>query len=105
VEIEGNLCITCHRLGVSNLSDDAGTALAFGLLATARSGNEPSKNPHSEDSPIWMTPGMVYFSRANAQSARAISRCARRKNELPLPASAQCRITQLTASPEDGSTR
>jgi hypothetical protein len=102
VEIEGNVCNGCHRLGVSNQSDSGGTALHFGLLATAPSGVEPAKNPHSPDSPIWMTPGAVDFSLASARAAAAIQRCAERKNEQPLPASSDCRITQFT-TPADGS--
>jgi hypothetical protein len=101
VEIEGNLCNGCHRLGVSNKADRSGTALRFGLLATAPSGVEPAKNPHSADSPIWMTPGTVEFSLDNAQAASAIQRCAARSNEAPLPASSDCRITQFTI-PADG---
>jgi hypothetical protein len=101
VEIEGNVCNGCHRLGVSNQSDSAGTALHFGSLATAPSGVEPAKNPHSADSPIWMTPGSVGFSLTNARAAAAIQHCAERKNEDPLPAASDCRITQLTI-PADG---
>ena len=76
VEVGGNLCNSCHRMGVSNISGGvSGTALDFGIRATAPS--EPHKNPHSSASPIWMTPGQVFFSQTNADFARAIHDCAK----------------------------
>jgi uncharacterized repeat protein (TIGR01451 family) len=75
VEVTGNLCNSCHRLGVSNLSSMVqGTALDFGIRATAPS--EQAKNPHSADSPIWMPPGQITFSQTNADYAKAIHDCA-----------------------------
>ena len=94
VEIAGNECISCHRLGVNNVRSDSGTALDFGIRATSAS--EPSKNSPSKDSPIWMPPGpptQVAFSQAHASAAKAIHDCAARLNETPLPNTDACRIT------------
>jgi hypothetical protein len=93
VEVSGNPCIGCHRMAV-NSESSKGTALDLGIRATAIS--EAAKNPHSVDSPIWMTPGQITFSQANADAALAIKNCGLRKNESPLPNTAQCRITQYT---------
>jgi len=94
VEIVGNPCNGGHRMGTNNISPTRGTAMALGILATAPS--EPSKNPHSPDSPIWMMPTQVTFSKASADAAAAIKACAERKSEVPLPNSASCRITQFS---------
>jgi hypothetical protein len=65
VEVDGNLCISCHRLGVSNLSQGLrGTAIDFAIRATGPS--EEHKNPYSPDSPIWMPPHHVFFDQNNA---------------------------------------
>jgi hypothetical protein len=89
-------------MGVSNLvllnNSNPGTARDFGLRATARS--ETSKNPHSPDSPIWMPPGHVLHDPAIATDAKAISDCAKRVNENPLPNSAACKITDYTSPPQ-----
>jgi hypothetical protein len=81
VEISGNTCNDCHRMGVSNMNfngrnggDGSGTGREFGVMATAPS--QPSKNPHSADSPIWMTPGQITFDQGNADAAKAIHDCA-----------------------------
>ena len=75
VEVTGNLCNSCHRMGVSNISGMVrGTALDFGIRATAAS--EVAKNPHSQDSPIWMPPGQILFDQTNANFAKAIHDCA-----------------------------
>jgi hypothetical protein len=94
VEISGNECISCHRLGVNNVGS-GGTALDFGIRATAASEN--SKNPPSAASPIWMppVPVQVSFNQAHANAARAIHDCAGRLHENPLPNSDACRIIQF----------
>ncbi|WNG30184.1 hypothetical protein F0U62_43865 [Cystobacter fuscus] len=98
VEVSGNLCTGCHRMGTSNSFDyDDGAALDLGIRATATS--EPAKNPHSAASPIWMTPGQITYSSTNAAAAQAIRNCALRRTENPLPNSSSCRITQYTGAP------
>ncbi|RKH50887.1 hypothetical protein [Corallococcus llansteffanensis] len=95
VEVAGNTCLGCHRMGTSNqLGYDDGVALDLGIRATATS--ETAKNPHSPSSPIWMMPGTTYYDANNAASAAAIRACALRRNEVPLPNTAACRITQYT---------
>lgn len=85
VEIRGNTCNDCHRMGVSNLAfhdvDPAhpelgggGTARRLGIIATDRT--QEQKNAHSNDSPIWMTPGQITFDQGNADAANAIRACA-----------------------------
>lgn len=98
VEVDGNnLCISCHRLGVSNLSSGiSGTAIDFAIRATAPSEN--SKNPYSNDSPIWMPPNHVFFNQNNANAAKKIHDCALRISENHLPNSADCRITEYTSN-------
>jgi hypothetical protein len=102
VEVEGNVCNECHRMGTNNLAGELGTALDLGIRATAQF--EMAKNPHSQDSPIWMTPGQITFSAANAAAAAAIRNCALRRYEMPLPNSDSCRITlyadAFTVEPE-----
>jgi len=98
VEVSGNECNTCHRLSVNTVSD-GGTALDFGVRATAAS--ETSKNPPSAASPIWMppVPVQVAFSQAHANSAKAIHDCALRFHEgSPLPSGPDCRITQFAGA-------
>lgn len=97
VEVAGNLCNACHRMGVSNGTPssgnpdhDLGTSLSFAIRATAAS--QPHKNPHSPDSPIWMPPGAIYYNQANADYAKAIQDCALaslRGGALP----ANCNVT------------
>jgi hypothetical protein len=97
VEIAGNTCLGCHRLGTSNMfNDDDGAALDLGIRATAMS--ETAKNPHSAASPIWMTPSQTFYSATNATSAQAMRACAIRRTENPLPNTSTCRITQYTGS-------
>lgn len=101
VEVNGNTCNSCHRMGVNNLSNTGivpnnGTALDLGTKATARS--QASKNPHSADSPIWMLPGQVIFQQTTADAALAIKQCADQFQEgTPLPNSSPCKITQFTS--------
>lgn len=98
VEIAGNECNGCHRMGVNNVASGGGTALVFGIRATAAS--EVSKNPPSAASPIWMPPVPVQlvFNQAHANSAKAIHDCALRLHEVPLPSGSDCRITLFAAA-------
>ena len=98
VEVAGNECNGCHRLGVNNVRSGNGTALDFGIRATASS--ETAKNPPSADSPIWMPPVPVQtaFNQTHANSAKAIHDCAIRLQENPLPNTDACRITQFAAA-------
>jgi len=98
VEVSGNTCNGCHRMGVSNMFGyDDGVALDLGIRATAMS--ETAKNPHSLASPIWMTPGQIYYDADNAAAAQEIRNCALRRMESPLPNSSTCRITQYSLDP------
>ncbi|RKH67184.1 hypothetical protein D7W81_14260 [Corallococcus aberystwythensis] len=95
VEVAGNVCLGCHRMGTNNqVTYDDGVALDLGIRATATS--EVAKNPHSPASPIWMTPGSTLYDANNASAAAAIRACALRRNEVPLPNTSTCRITQYT---------
>lgn len=96
VEVGGNLCNSCHRLGVNNVSSD-GTARVLGIVATANS--QKSKNKHSDKSPIWMLPKQDEFVEATANAALAIKQCADQFHEgSPLPNSDICRITLFAAA-------
>lgn len=101
VEVSGNQCNGCHRLGVNNLSNTGsvpnnGTAVDLGIKATDVS--QKSKNPHSSDSPIWMLPGQTTFQQSTADAARAIQLCADQFHAGgPLPNSPSCKITQFTS--------
>ena len=97
VEVSGNVCMGCHRMGTSNMfSDDDGTGLDLGVRATAMS--EASKNPHSPTSPIWMLPGQVTYDASRAAAAQQIRTCALRRTENPLPSSASCKITEFASA-------
>jgi hypothetical protein len=98
VEVAGNECNGCHRMGVNNVRPGGGTALDLGIRATAAS--ETAKNPPSASSPIWMPPDPVQtaFNQAHANSAKAIHDCAARLQESPLPNSNTCRLTQFAAA-------
>jgi hypothetical protein len=91
VEVAGNTCNGCHRMGVNNVRPSMGTALDLGIRATAPS--QAAKNPHSPDSPIWMLPGQIYYRQESADAAQAIRNCALRLNESPLPSDLSCKIT------------
>lgn len=101
VEIQGNTCNGCHRLGVSmangHVNEGRGTAKVFARLATQQ---EPMtrQNPHSPSSPLWMTPGNAgVYSAANFAAATAIEACANQFSSwLPLPNSSACKITEYT---------
>ena len=74
----GSGCLNCHRLGFSQSQGrynvGHGTAQDFAGKATAAT--QLSKNPHSPDSPIWMTPGQITYSAANETEAQAAAACA-----------------------------
>jgi hypothetical protein len=91
VEVAGNACTGCHRMGVNNVEPGEGTAVDLGIRATASS--QAGKNPHSPASPIWMRPGQVFYDPGMEREAQAIRACALRLNESPLPDSPSCRIT------------
>jgi hypothetical protein len=70
-------CTSCHRLGVNNyfaFGRINGTAGHFADFATAAS--QPSKFPHSPQSPIWMTPGATVYDLVSHVSALAYQACA-----------------------------
>jgi polyglycine hydrolase-like protein len=100
VEVAGNTCNACHRMGVNNVQvngQNAGTARDLGIRATAQT--QASKNPHSPDSPIWMLPGQITFSQSSADAAREIKNCADLFREgAALPNSSSCKITQFTGA-------
>ena len=99
VEVGGNLCNSCHRLGVNNVSS-TGTARDLGIKATASS--QESKNPHSADSPIWMLPGQITFQQATADAAHAIKACADQfQEDSPLPNTPECKITLFASMREE----
>jgi hypothetical protein len=112
VEIAGNECNSCHRLGVNNIpvhtfpcspNNHCGTALDFAERATSadekseEDQRDAHKNPPSAASPIWMPPVPVQtsFNQAHANSAKAIHDCALRLQENPLPNTDACRITRF----------
>jgi hypothetical protein len=103
VEVDGNVCVGCHRMGVSNVRSGLGTSLDLGIRATSMT--QTAKNPHSPTSPIWMTldrrtlPAGMQWSDANARAALEIKNCAQRFRENPLPNAPSCRITALPARP------
>jgi len=74
----GSGCLDCHRLGFSQSNgtyNSGGTAQNFALIATAMT--QAHKNPHSADSPIWMTPGQITYSAATETEAQAAAACAK----------------------------
>ena len=79
VEVAGNLCISCHRLGVNNVGG-GGTARDFAIRATTL--QEVAKNPPDPSrpnaSPIWMPPAppQLAVDPHNQTSAQAIKDCA-----------------------------
>jgi hypothetical protein len=100
VEVSGNTCNGCHRMGVNTVRRGDGTALDLGIRATAQS--QDAKNPHSPDSPIWMLPGQIFYHQATADEAQAIRNCALRLHESPLPDSPSCKITPYASQYTDG---
>jgi hypothetical protein len=121
VEIAGNTCNGCHRMGASfiptfmdgNMSgvSHSGTSQDLGIRATNMDQRSPfdlsvssGKLAHSATSPIWMIPGSISYSSANATAAQAIANCAARKTENPLPNTTACKITKYTTSEPGGVT-
>lgn len=110
VEVKDNYCISCHRMGTNNLPGELGTALDFGMRATADWSSLPPdhndfprfaeghKNLHSIPSPLWMPPGQTTFSQTNADWALAIRDCALQRTKNPLPNDDKCKITQFTGA-------
>lgn len=98
VEVVGNECLGCHRLGANNVRVGEGTALDFAIRATAPT--EDQKNPPSAASPIWMPPVPVQtaFNQTHANSAKAIHDCATHVTDNPLPNTDACRITQFAGA-------
>jgi hypothetical protein len=109
-----NTCNGCHRMGVSNVGlgkhhdEFGGTSLKFGLTATAKEEKNPVinadgtvaeiayKNPHSGESPIWMTPVDTTYDKNNETAAMAIKTCADQLNSgSPLRNKESCKITQF----------
>jgi hypothetical protein len=102
VEVSGpaSECMSCHRLGVSNIPVAArgankGTAMDFATRATAA--QEKSKNPPSAASPIWMErdPVEVVFddvAKAHSDWALTIHKCAEKFDPSNLPDTDDCRI-------------
>jgi hypothetical protein len=95
VEVSGDECNNCHRLGVNNVLSGNGTSLDFAIRAT--SDHEDSKNPTSAASPIWMPPDPVQVASdrtgEHAAAAKAIHDCALRFDPNNLPDEDGCRIT------------
>lgn len=109
VKVESNTCTSgCHRMGVSNIprihhqkegEGPWGTSLLFGLRATQEKPSK-AKNPHSADSPLWMTPGSKKYTPENLDAATAIANCAKQFSEGgPLPDTASCRIVPINIDP------
>ena len=95
VEIAGNFCNGCHRLGVSNLGQGNGTAQDFAVRATTEP--QRNKNQLSVNSPLWMLPGQSMLNAFHQQSANDIKACAdkfRAGQALP----PGCTVTQFAAT-------
>jgi hypothetical protein len=95
VEVAGNTCNGCHRMGVNNVRPSQGTALVLGIRATAE--EQVAKNPHSPESPIWMLPGQIFYSPASEAAAQAIKDCAAKFSDNPPPNSPSCKITEYAS--------
>jgi hypothetical protein len=97
VQVEGNQCIGCHRLGVNNVRSGQGTARDFAIRATAPS--QQNKNPHSASSPMWMLPGEQLFSPDHAAWAAQVKACGDQFiANGALPNSAACQISQFSGN-------
>jgi hypothetical protein len=95
VEVPGNKCNDCHRLGVNNLLPAGGTARDFAIRATGRA--QTNKNPASAQSPLWMLKDQAAYSQENSDAAAAIKACADKFTAgAALPNQPDCKITQLT---------
>ncbi|MDH4153811.1 MAG: hemopexin repeat-containing protein [Nitrospira sp.] len=110
VEIDGNHCNDCHRMGVSNVPVHGalgghGTARDFGIRATAKDQGLAVKNSLGSDSPMWMVPNdpdnspLDKFSQAHADAAKAMKDCADRFSvNSALPNERLCRITRFASA-------
>jgi hypothetical protein len=112
VQVHGNKCNGCHRMGVNNVLSGKGTGRDFGIRATADSSDIndpltktllPHKNKLSADSPMWMIPDdpdgstLDKYTKANADAAQAIKKCADKFSaSSPLPNAPDCKIKQFT---------
>jgi len=95
VEITGNRCNDCHRMGVNRLLPPHGTAVEFGVRATADM--QKNKHPHSVDSPMWMLPGgQVSVDPMHQMAALAISDCASKWQQGSSSLPPNCNVTQFT---------
>jgi hypothetical protein len=111
VQVPGNQCTVCHRLGVNNIGA-GGTARVFGLQATGVNAMS-HKNVNGMASPLWMqppqmdnsiTPSMLLdYTKtispdpASMNAAKAINTCAQKFNEFNLPNDPNgCTIKQIT---------
>ncbi len=98
----GNVCLSCHRLGVSSVNGvyqtSLGTAQVFGPEATAK--EQSHKNTHTDHlgaSPIWMMPGQDGYLPDVENQALAVKACAEAvvlngNDGVPLPPG--CSATQ-----------
>lgn len=120
VEITGNTCTGCHRMGSNSVSGTIGTGGLYGLIAT----RDPSLNPSDHKNPLatslvnpqwdsftknslmWMTPDHPKVaSAANSAAAAAIHDCSARQGERPLPIDpSTCKLTQLSRRGLPGAT-
>jgi hypothetical protein len=103
VDVAGNLCLGCHRLGVSNKAGGStGTAIDFAIRATAAS--QKNKNPHSIASPMWMLPALpgqpaqTTPSPLDQAAALEIKNCALRFNEANQPNGPSCSIKRIAGT-------
>ncbi len=107
VEVAGNECISCHRLGVNNLGG-GGTARDFAIRATTL--QEVAKNPPDPSrpnaSPIWMppTPPQLAVDPHHQASAQAIKDCGETFDPGNLPNADSCRITLFAQAYAPGAT-
>ncbi len=100
VEVPNNLCLGCHRLGVSN-KGSGGTARSFAMIATGGV-TQASKNPHSAASPLWMLPGQTQTNADHIIAAGQIRDCALLFNENNLPNTTNCKIKQFSGKKSSG---
>ncbi|MES2676192.1 MAG: hypothetical protein V4660_18285 [Pseudomonadota bacterium] len=100
VEVSGNMCLGCHRIGVSN-KGTGGTGRDFVSLATG-SPAQSSKNANSIDSPLWMLPGQTGTNATHISAATQLKNCALRFNAVSQPNGPDCAIKQFTGKRASG---
>lgn len=98
-----NDCLGCHRMGLSKKdgawkSGDgsgfvAGTTMKFSPMAVGKDGSQPSKNPHSAESPIWMTPSQLIYSDVNKDAQAKLFDCG--KNTVRGQPTSGCNIYEF----------